>query len=277
MKISINRYLLLLATLFSVINGAIYSQEKPNNAVSDSGFYNGVILMHVHGGNAYNAYGSLVNHDRNVDTSIRYQSLNDTSPLRFVNLPLSPLFFMEPEYGNASSIFLDFEYGITDKVGFEISWAGTHMESTRQEQLPRVEGVASLTDIPQFYTEFTPVTRDFYSESVMKVGLTYHPFYKFRLDPYLAIRGGGGASRVAYRSNNPVQNILRPESEGGTYLLEAAAGLNLMLTREFGVKLELSNTQRNMKGEGYSSHTLNTTSFTAGIILNWDEIYRNSY
>jgi len=244
------------------------------------GFYKGIVLMSGHSGSIFDKSGSLLDHERYINNSLKAQALMGNAPLKILgNASTSPVFLIEQEYNNKHQLSFDIEYGFTSHIGIGISWMSTAMDTRRQEQLPLPENFTNIaTGVPSFYLEVIPKERSFYRDSILLGSVSWHPVDEELLDPYIVFRFGGGTLKTAYREiYNPMQNLLNPDSAGFTTTAGIGAGINIMLTGEFGLKIEINHTKKYLRSEHFSYATLNTSALTAGVVLNWENISRYSY
>lgn len=250
----------------------------PERKMARSGFYEGTLLMSAHGGAVIDASGSLIAHDRGVTSADQIAVLTGSQPFRLAGgPPVTAAFFSGPRFDGGQQGFLDFEYGVTSRLGAGIAYGSGSLSVTRQEVLPQPATLASAGG-PVPYLEALPMHRTYYSDNSVLGLVSFHFLPERRLDPYVIARVGAATTHTAYRgSYDYFGRMLQPDTSGVAWVAGAGLGMNVHLTAEFGLKVEASTTQRYVHSEAFAREKINMAAVTAGIVFNWDNISRFSY
>lgn len=230
------------------------------------GFYQGGFFVSIVAGRSLAPGGSYIRHEKEYDhnLALQLQQGQVANPMSSEGgLPSS----FDAQYTPGYSGQVELEYGTFPHVGFGFTMTQFSIKAERQDVILSSRQPALVTPVPVATTLY---------RGTSATGLaTYHFFEKSVFDPYVALRAGMvGFAGEAHAANLPDSNRLSNKVQNG---LGAATGLglgvNIHMTREFGIKAEAAYHKQYLKSDQFSSRTLDTVTAQVGIIVNTTRLF----
>ncbi|MCB1173118.1 MAG: hypothetical protein KDK39_06120 [Leptospiraceae bacterium] len=223
------------------------------------GFYEGVILFSLMGGQTLAPSGSYIKDEKYYDDTVRTRiQLGEFGPPSL----LQPGVVFQPEYLAENIYQMDIEYGVWEHFGLGLTLFQFYMNARRQD-------IHNLPNNIVFYDPL-PTKSNLYQGTGASMLFSYHPFTKKFIDPYLVLRAGvvgftgeghQGPYKDATRFSNKIHNGLGAVIGGGL-------GTNVFIGRKFGIKLEADYYQQFLKSDLFSKRNLNTYHAQIGFFMN---------
>lgn len=234
------------------------------------GFYKSGFYILVMGGETAYTGGSLIQREQSYQNGLQQQADLSILPVRMLGVLPFPQSFPLPsdklQAGNTRRVSM--EYGLTDHIGFFISYSTLSIESQGTNQLayPDRNSPNGYTN----YIEAVPLNNTLYKDRNYGLGLTYHFLSKNRFDPFVGLEVSILNFDAKYRTGQ--NNLYYPTyTHPGTGIGgRIAFGMNYFVTPEFGFSLELYGSRKMLKTNAFSSESINHAGFQFGFIFNME-------
>lgn len=268
-----NRFVTIICLAICIPYSNVRAQvQKPEPSY---GFYKGVFYFSMIGGETSYAGGSLIQREKDYQNGLRSQAILGILPVRMVGTVPFPQSFPLPtdkiQSGNTRRVSM--EYGLTDNLGFFISYNTIAIESQGTNQLAVID-----RNQPNGYTtyiEAIPLSATLYKDRSYGLGLNYHFLSKNRFDPYVGLEVSVLNFDTKYRSGQ-LNNLYYPTytHPGTGYGGRVAFGTNYFITPEFGIAIEIYGSRKILKSNAFESESINHAGFQFGFIFNFESMGR---
>jgi hypothetical protein len=254
----------------NTLNNSDNLKKKYPTIEYPQGYYQGVFLLSFMGGRSIAPSGSFIRHEKRYDRNIALLTQLGTyeNPIRS-NLPQNQHIsgYFDSKYSPGYSGQIDLEYGTFPNFGFGFTLSQFSINATRQDVIPLSGDPLKITPIPVDSVLYR-------GTSAMAMG-TYHPLQKSVFDPYLVLRAGVvGFTGEAHSGelSNPSQ-INKGIQNGLGLATGAGAGMNIHLTRQFGIKVESFYNKQFLRSDSFSTRTLNIFTAQIGVVMNTTRLF----
>ncbi|TGM06261.1 hypothetical protein [Leptospira jelokensis] len=268
---SLNRFVIFVCLVICIPYVNVNAQViKPEPVF---GFYKGGFYMSIIGGETAYTGGSLIQREKDYQNGLRTQASLGVMPVRLIGTVPFPQNFPLPtdkvQAGNTRRISM--EYGLTDNLGFFISYNTISIESQGTNQLAVLDRNQPNGYIT--YIEAVPLSATLYKDRSYGIGLNYHFLSKNRFDPYMGLEVSILNFDTKYRSGQ-LNNLYYPTyTHPGTGIGgRVAFGTNYFITPEFGIAIEIYGSRKILKSNAFASESINHAGFQFGFIFNFEAI-----
>lgn len=230
------------------------------------GFYQGGFFLSIMGGRSIAPGGSYIRHEKDYDRRLAMQ-VQQGQIVNPVSAPADLPQTFDAQYTPGYSGQLDLEYGTFSHVGFGFTMTQFSIKADRQDVMLSTRRPPIVTPVPVATTLYRGTTA---------TGLAaFHFFEKTVFDPYLAMRAGMvGFSGEAHAGDMPDPNRLGNRIQNGIGIATGLGlGVNIHMTREFGIKAEAEYHKQYLKSDQFSSRTLDTVTAQVGIVVNATRLF----
>ncbi|MCG6151988.1 hypothetical protein [Leptospira bandrabouensis] len=240
------------------------------------GFYQGgYYLTYLQGETNYTG-GSLIQTEKNYQNGLQAQANLGVTPVKMIGtFPFPngiPLTKDKVQAGDTLKVSM--EYGLTDHIGFFISYSVVSIKSQGSNQI-------ALADPknPNGYTtyiEAVPIGHKIYRDRNYGMGLNYHFLSRNRFDPFVGLELSVLNFESKYR-NGQQNNLFYPtDTHPGTGIGgRVTFGTNYFITPEFGLSIEVYGSRKILKSNAFSSESINLAGFQFGFIFNLEAMGKN--
>lgn len=268
-RFPIFRFTYLLVVCFPIFS--LFAQvHKPEPVF---GFYQGGFYMTVIGGETAYTGGSLIQREKDYQSGLRSQANLGVLPVKMLGTLPFPQSFPLPsdkvQAGNTRKVAM--EYGITDHIGFFISYSTLSIESQGTNQLAFID--RTNPNGYSTYIEAVPLSNTLYKDRNYGMGINYHFLSKNRFDPFIGLEVSILNFDTKYRTGQ-LNNLYYPTytHPGTGFGGRVAFGTNYFITPEFGFSIEVYGARKMLKSNAFSSESINHAGFQFGFIFNMEAI-----
>lgn len=254
----------------------LWAEPNPGQVEHPYGFYKGIFLLSGTAGTSFHTGGSLISREKEIQKNLRTETTSGQTPLKLLGQDTSPLLGLpNSQFSVPSSYRLFFEYGVTDKVGVGFATSSFSMDVTNNREYLDLSRLSPSYPNPT-YVEAMPNTAKFYKDVMYSLAVSFHPFSRSRIDPFVNLEGGIIQYTTSSRNIHP-SAAFEPNTFTGTgYGLRAGAGVNFFLTPEFGLQLEISGQKKWLKSDIIGNTNLESVQIQMGFLFNFENIAKYS-